>query len=352
MKRRLDESDIAAAVWGGAILGGGGGGIPASGERTASLALELGDPELWTPDEFHDEDIAATVALVGAPAAPHPHVTPRYLLRALELLQSALPRGSRPLSAINSNENGAETTVNGWVQSALTGLPIVDLACNGRAHPTSLMGALGLHAETDYLSRQAFVGGTSERFVEGVASGCIDKASGIVRRASVEAGGLVTVARNPVRISYAARHGAPGAISYAMELGRVWQRGGVVAAVEWLRGSIMVEGKVSDYRCEQREGLDVGIVQLDDVGKTTLHFINEYMLAEQGGARICTFPDLIMTFTSEGEPVVSAQVREGMRIIAIRAPASRLLLSRTMHMPELYQPLEAMLGTKFAPLAA
>ncbi|MDK3075364.1 hypothetical protein QO034_19985, partial [Sedimentitalea sp. JM2-8] len=60
-----------------------------------------------------------------------------------------LPQGQR-LAAINTNENGAQTTVNGWFHSALSGLPVLDLACNGRAHPSSLMGSLGLHLEGEY----------------------------------------------------------------------------------------------------------------------------------------------------------------------------------------------------------
>src|SRR5262245_49199246 len=144
MKRKLTIDDVKAAVLGGAILGGGGGGILEAGERAASLALEMGTPELWSVDEFRPEDLSVTVALVGAPRAPEPLVQPRHLMRSLELLQRELPPGQR-LVAMHSNENGAETTVNGWIHSALCGLPVIDLACNGRAHPSSVMGALGLH---------------------------------------------------------------------------------------------------------------------------------------------------------------------------------------------------------------
>jgi hypothetical protein len=56
-----------------------------------------------------------------------------------------------------------------------------------------------------------------------------------------------------------------------------------------------------------------------------------------------------MTFNEAGEPVVSAHVRKGMRLRVMWAPGARLLLSRTMFMPELYIPLEASLGEAFAP---
>jgi DUF917 family protein len=348
MKRKLTHDDVAAAVWGGTILGGGGGGLVEAGERAARLAVQVGVPELWSVDEFADDASTATVALVGAPAAALPHVTPTHLLRTIEMMQRELP-AARRLVALHSNENGAETTVNGWFQSAMTGLPILDLACNGRAHPSSVMGALGLHREPDYVSIQAFAGGAPERYVEGVVSGRLEKTSALVRRASTESGGLVSVVRNPVQVGYARRHGAVGAISHAIELGRAWIDGGIDGAIRALDGRVLADASVDSYRCVQQEGLDVGEVVLDDSARTTLRFINEYMLLEQEGRRVATFPDLIMTFAEDGKPVVSARVERGQRIRVALAPRSRLILSRTMHMPELYQPLEASIGQAFAP---
>lgn len=164
MKRQLTHDDIRAAVYGGAVLGGGGGGFVERGLRTAELALRTGVPELWTVDEFAAEDLTATVALVGAPAAPDPQVLPTHLLRALELLRRDLPR---ELVAIHTNENGAETTINGWFHSAITGLPVIDLACNGRAHPSSVMGAMGLHDADGYRAYQGYAGGKPYAYVEG-----------------------------------------------------------------------------------------------------------------------------------------------------------------------------------------
>ena len=73
------------------------------------------------------------------------------------------------------------------------------------------------------------------------------------------------------------------------------------------------------------------------------------MLLEQQGRRVARFPDLVMTFSDEGRPVVSAHVREGASLRVLVAPRARLLLSRTMFMPELYRPLEQSLGEAFAP---
>ncbi|MGR7122768.1 S-methyl thiohydantoin desulfurase domain-containing protein [Klebsiella aerogenes] len=349
MKRKLRTDDIQAAVWGGTILGGGGGGLPNRGDAAATLALSVGEVELWSPDEFGAEDLTATVALVGAPGAPDTHVKPAHLIRTIELLRSALPAGQN-LVALNTNENGAETTVNGWFHASMTGHPVIDLACNGRAHPTGTMGSLGLHTEPHFRSYQAWAGGAAERYIEGVAQGKLEHVAGVVRRASVEAGGMVAVARNPVTVSYARQHGAPGAISLAIRVGQAWLESGVDGVLTHLKGREVACGTVIRYQCEQQGGLDLGFLELDDSGKTRLRFINEYMLIEQNNKPGASFPDLLMTFDGTGRPVVSAHVREGMDIRIIRVPADQLLLSRTMYMPELYRPLEALLKCKFAPV--
>ncbi|MEV0847545.1 DUF917 family protein [Streptomyces sp. NPDC049954] len=348
MKRQLTHDDIRAAVYGGAVLGGGGGGFVERGLRTAELALQVGTPELWTADEFAPEDLTATVALVGAPAAPDPQVLPTHLLRALELLRRDLPR---PLVALHTNENGAETTVNGWFHSAMTGLPVIDLACNGRAHPSSVMGAMGLHQEADYRSYQGYAGGKPHAYVEGSVSGRLEATSNVVRRASVEANGWVGVARNPVEVGYAVKNGAPGAIGFAIELGHRFLADGPVGAAQQLGGEITTTGTVREYRCEQREGLDVGVAVLDDAAGTTLHFVNEYMALDLASGRRAAFPDLITTFDAAGQPLASADVEVGRRISVLVAPAANLLLSTTMYQPEVYAPVEDLLGLTFAPEA-
>lgn len=351
MKRELTVDDIEAAVIGGAILGGGGGGFLEPGREAAHAALAVGTPQLWTIDEFAPDDVVVTVGLVGAPAAPEAHVSGAHLLRAFELLRQNLPSHQR-LVALHTNESGSETTINGWLQSALTGLPVVDFACNGRAHPTSVMGAMGLHLLEDYVSVQAFAGGRGEKYMEGVVSGGMEVTSSLVRRASVEANGWVGVARHPVTIEYAVANGAPGAISEAITIGRRHIEGGVQAVAEYLAGSIVAEGRVREYRCVQSGGRDIGAVVLDDAAGTTIHFANEYMVLERDGERVARFPELITTFDQDGTPVPSAAVEEGQFLSVLYAPIDRLPLAKTMFMPELYTPLEEALGIRFAPDAS
>jgi DUF917 family protein len=68
----------------------------------------------------------------------------------------------KKLAGIIPNENGAGFGVNGWIQAAALNLPMVDAPANGRAHPTGLMGAMGLHRQINYHSIQSAVGGNPD----------------------------------------------------------------------------------------------------------------------------------------------------------------------------------------------
>ncbi|MFD2499378.1 hypothetical protein ACFSTI_11770 [Rhizorhabdus histidinilytica] len=278
--------------------------------------------------------------MVGAPSSTDPLVSGAHLDRSLALLRA---HGCPGLAALNTNENGAETTLNGWFQSLSSGLPMVDLACNGRAHPTGLMGALGLHRHPDHRSLQAFAGGPEERYVEGVVTGPLGSAAAIVTRAAVEAGGIIAAARNPVDIGFAARQGAPGAISRAIAIGRVFLDKGVAGLEAGMGLAWIAEGGIAEYVCGQREGLDVGHVVLDDRHRTRVDFVNEYLLVTAGGRRSC-FPHLIMLFGEDGEPLPSARLAQGRTVRVGLVRRERLILSRTMSMVELYDPIRDLLG--------
>lgn len=342
MKHVLNADDIDAAIWGGAILGGGGGGLIEPGLARARSAMAGENVQLWTLDEFAPDALTATVAIVGAPASAGTAVEPDHMLRSLDLLATALPAGSR-LAAINTNENGAETTANGWLQSLATGLPVLDFACNGRAHPTGLMGAMGLHRMADYRSLQAFAGGAPDRYVEGVVAGRLERVASLALHASIEAGAMIAVARNPVTMDYARTHGAPGAISQAIRVGHAWLSHGLSGVLETLKARIAISGQITDYHCEHKGGLDVGHVRFDDAARTELRFVNEYMLLKQNGRAIVAFPNLIMTFDDKGAPVPSACLAEGMQVAVVVVEASNLILSSTMSMAELYTPVEHLL---------
>ena len=334
------------------MLGGGGGGTIAEGTELAELAFAVGTPRLVRLDDLKDDDVVVTVSSVGAPAAEDQYVKPVDYALALQMLQEHL--GGR-IAGIITSENGAMGTVNGWFQSAVTGIPVVDAAGNGRAHPTGVMGSMALDRLEGYRSVQAAVGGDPDegRRISLVVEGSLAAVDSLVRQAAVQAGGCVAVARNPVPASWVRENGAVGAISFALELGalieeRLSHGGRAVAraVIERFGGEILAEGEVRDFRLETTGGYDVGSLM---VGDLELTFWNEYMTAERSGRRLATFPDLIATVDSaSGLPVPSAEIQDGRPVVVLTIPKGQLPLGAGVRHPEALRPVERVLGKEMA----
>jgi uncharacterized protein len=349
--RVLTKEDAKAAALGGTVLGGGGGGSRKDGEKMGLQALETGTVNLVSIDKFAPEDILLTVSAVGAPAAKYACALPADYVRVVELFCEAFhcnPAG------IITNECGGNATMNGWLQAATLNLPLVDASCNGRAHPTGLMGALSLQKQSGFLSQQAAVGGDQRRncHIEITTTGTLEKASSFIRLASVEAEGLVAVARNPVCVAYAKKHAALGAIEQCIQLGKTMytakKNGQSISrsAADFLGGEILIEGLIEKLQIETHGGFDVGHLQIRGAERSLeLTFWNEYMTLEDSGQRIGTFPDLLMTFSVEtGLPLSSAEIREGMNVQVLHTKSSYLYLGSGMHDRELFKVAEKAVG--------
>lgn len=349
---KLTKEDVDAAVLGGAVLGGGGGGWPEEGRELGYLALEVGDLILREIGDVPEDAILVTAAAVGAPSAPSRHVKPVHYLRALQLLEQQL---SQSISGVIANENGAIGTLNGWFQSAVLGLPVIDAACNGRAHPTMVMGAMGLHRTPDYVARAAACGGRqhTDQYLELYAEGALSQVATIIRHASTVAGGMIAVARNPVAASYAREHGAPGAIRQAMDLGKAMldaraqgPEAMMEAAADSLGGEMICRGHIAEVVCSRKGGFDHGRAVLrQGEAQYELTFWNEYMTLESLGQRVATFPGLIATMSLEtGLPVSSAELDMGQSVAVLCVPQSNLLLGAGMRDPDLFLVIEEALG--------
>ncbi len=347
----ITEETIDFIVVGGCFLGGGGGGAMEAGRKLGRLAVEVGIPQVLRPDALPLDGTVVTVSAVGAPAAKNQFCTPMDYVRAVELLTQ---RGVR-ISALNTSENGGLASVNGWFQSAVLGIPVVDAPCNGRAHPMGTMGSMGLHRVEGYHSVQAATGGdpTKGFYTELVVSASIAEASRLVRQASISAGGMVAVARNPIPMEYVMKNGAPYALSQALELGRRIQKGRTVSpqkaageAADFLGGRVVGEGRVQEVKLETKGGFDVGVTIVQtERSKLELTFWNEFMTLEQEGERLGTFPDLIALMDlSTGLPLPSSDLREGQNVAVILVPKANLILGSGVKDPELLKEAEKVVG--------
>jgi uncharacterized protein len=350
----VDEGLVEAAVLGGAVLGGGGGGWIEEGPRLGRAALKAGFREIRPIQRFPEDAVLLMVSSVGAPSAGSAVLAPGDYVRAVVLF---LEKTGMKIDGLISSEVGAAGVVNGWVQSAALHLPVVDAPANGRAHPLGLMGAMGLHKEPGYVSVQTAVGGSLKKGnrVEVYFEGPLADVSKDVRRAAVNAGGLVAVARNPVTARYVKENGAPEAVRMAVELGNrlltarpFGPRPALEEIFRFLGAGLHIEGKVVHVALRTEGGLDIGQIQLRS-GETLyeLTFWNEYMTLDRDGTRLAAFPDLMMTFDLEtAMPLISAQIREGQEAALIAVPAARLILGAGMRDQGLLELVERAIGKK------
>jgi DUF917 family protein len=358
----LNEEILEAAVAGGSFYGGGGGGSPELGMRLGKMALEMkraGDSPsgsgltLVDLDDLPEDAVLLTVSAVGSPAGKGYHAGAEEYARAVRFF---CEKTGLKVSGLIANECGGLATVNGWIQSAGTGLPVVDAPCNGRAHPTGIMGSMGLHRVKGYESIQAVVGGSREEgtYLEVLIHGSLDFADSVVRQAAAYTGGLVAVARNPVSASYAGEHNAVGAISRCIRVGKAMLEAHhgeerILAAAEASRGSLALRGVVAKKVLVSSGGFDTGVLAVESGNETNeLTFWNEYITLERtDGAfkRLATFPDLITTLDLDtGYPVSSAEVKEGQGIAVVTVPRRELILGAGVRDPELYKAVEQAVG--------
>ena len=346
---KIDKEIVECARLGGALLGGGGGGSMAEGKILGEMAVEIGNPSLVEIGNLPDDATVLTVSAVGAPAAKEARTKPMDYVKAIEILKM----NGVQVDGIITCENGGLATLNGWFQSAVLNIPVVDAPANGRAHPMGVMGSMGLHNVEGYVSKQAAVGGDPEkgRYFEIYASGPLDSVARIIRQTAVFAGGLVGVARNPITVAYAKENAAVGAITQAIELGRRMSQATsgknmVESILEYLGASVIGEGLVDEVRLETAGGFDVGSVTIT-TGKERceLTFWNEYMCAEREGHRLATFPDLIATVDLEARlPATTAEIKKGQHMAVLHVPKEALNLGAGMKDPNLLEEVESITG--------
>jgi len=209
------------------------------------------------------------------------------------------------------------------------------------------MGSMGLH-RLDYRSVKTGVTEGSEV----VAWGTLQTTSNVIRSQARDMKALIAMARDPVPVSYTREHGAPGAIQMAMDLGNAFHaardkgaEAKVKAATDFLGGEFVCKGRITEVTIEARGGFDVGFASVRQGGmEWELGYVNEYMTLEKNGERLATFPDLVTTFTEEGDPVTSAGLAKGQTVCVVCVPKEKILVGDGNRYSENYEVVEAALG--------
>lgn len=344
----LTAEDIEAGLVGGLFLSAGGSGRNAveKNRGLARMALDYGGVRLVGLDELAPDATIITATAVGAPGFANWQIKPRDAINAARRLVDTLD--TPPVGVICGHVPG----FNAWLVAAALGLDYVDAAANGRGHPTVKMGGMGLASRLDLSITQVASSGSKAENSEFtiLVEGDIVRTSNAMRQAAVINGGLIYAARGPLTAGFIRDNGAPGAISFQLDLGRAMLAEGgadrVHATVDFLGGELLVEGEVTANSVSYGGGFDLGQMNVrGSHGEAVLGVYNEFMTADFAGRRVATFPDMIGTLDpSTGEVVSISESKPGSRIAVIIAHRSKFPVGKGALDPAVFPEVEKAMG--------
>ena len=347
----VNLEDVKKIAIGSLFLGGGGGGDIREGLSTARRALELGEVQIIPLSEVGEkEGVILTISGVGSPASDTAYYSEDVYEKILYLIQS---QEKKKIIGFIPCEMGASSSFEPFIPAARLNIPVINSACDGRAHPFGIMGSLGLEKGDKNITVQAGAGGreSTNTYVEVLLTGSIETTSDLIRNAAAKAGGAIAVARNPVAPSWLETSGATGAYDLAYRLGEVYLTGKTVeekiaAACSVVEGNIICQGRVENYTLCTENALDHGSFTVSSENdKYQLYFFNEYMAVDKNGERLHTFPDLITTIdTQTGEILTTAQIENGCNITVVAASKEHMLLGKGLLYRDVYQRIENILN--------
>lgn len=348
----LDSNDkIEALILGSSFLGGGGGGDLKLGLEIGRSLIKLGVVEIRSIDEISRNSTIVTTSVVGPQSGDSWKRSSLAvnLARAVATMSKAI---GRDIDGIISSEIGAINTLSPFPASLFLDIPVIDAPCNGRAHPTVLMGSLGLHRIQGYITTLVAVwGGVGGSKGYSIVKGSLEETVNTLR-AIVQLRGSVATARNPIDAEYVKANAALGSISFAIELGSVIRdyRSDPDEVshriAEKLSGKVIEDCVALDNSFEVREGLDAGKVEMICGSKSyLLVYANEYMYLESGGEMISVFPDLISLIDlSSGLPLLSKDLVKGSRFDVVLVDWKKLRLGSGVKYPEAYDQVVKAIG--------
>src|SRR6516164_4498562 len=348
MRRNLGADDLEPALIGGLFLSAGGSGQGSADRHFVQgrMALDFGGVEFVGLDELDPGGTIITATAVGAPGFAKPTIAPRDCIDSARRLLALLEQP--PVGVICGHVPG----FNAWLVAAALGVPYVDAASNGRGHPTVKMGGMGLASRPDVSIFQVGCGGyqSDGSRLNVVVEGNIVRTSNVMRQAAVVNGGLIYAARGPLTAGFIKENGAPGAITFQLELGRAMLRphgtDRVRAAVEFLGGTLLLQGEVSANTVTYSGGFDLGQMTVRGArGEAVLGIYNEYMTADIDGQRVATFPDMIGTLDPRtGEPVAISELTRGSQVAVIIAHRSKFPVGKGALDPVVFPEVEKAMG--------
>jgi DUF917 family protein len=290
---------------------------------------EHGPVSLVTLDEIGDDDIAAPVAMMGAPTVMVEKMPGgEEVVQAFQALQSFL---GKPIKYTYSIEAGG---INSTVPIALAArlrIPLIDIDGMGRAFPEIQMVTHSLYGITatpftmaDEKGNSAVLAAITNRWMETFA-----------RSLAVDMGATATIGCYAASGKQLKEVAVPGTMSFAEKIGRTIREAraehrNVIQALKAITGGLVIfHGKLIDVQRRTVAGFARGEATLEGIGedagsKLTVQFQNENLVAARNGEILVTVPDLITLLEEEtGEPITTEQLRYGYRVFVLGLPCDK-----------------------------
>lgn len=352
-----DKSSLRALVYGGAVLGGGGGGSLGAGLKSVRRTLEIGEPRIVSLADVPRSALIATLSAVGSAGKTSKSTLDEgHFRRAIELFQRF---ANRRVDGFISSEVDSRAVTYGLLESARTGIPVVDAPANGRAHPLFLMGSLGLHKRPGYAAAAVAVGGEkgSANYAEIAIRASVVKAARVVRGHAARSKTALAVVRNAVPAGFVRDHAAVGGLNFARKIGSALLPALQEGASSVLRalsssmgGRVVAKGIIVNTTLSERQGFTVGVVQVGcyDGSRMLIPVCNEFMAVLNDRRPVVSFPDLVALFDlSNGLPLASSDAEVSRPVAIFVVPRHRLILGRTMQDRSLVEQVERLVGLRF-----
>jgi len=341
--QKLNEKQIIDILYGCAVLGTGGGGNLEDGIKIMEDDFKEGRAlYLANLDELPDDAYIATPYQCGAPKAldskeeekyqKMPHIGYPSSLLAFRSMEEYL---SNNIFAVSSTELGGCNTAEALHVACELGIPIMDADPAGRSVPE-------LQHSTYYVKNKSIAPMTVATdfgevvIVKNVVNDF--RAEEIVRSIAVVSNSMVGVTDHPMLGRDYKEAIIPDAISYAMNIGEVLRRekenradGQTVATsiAKQFSGKVLFKGKVTSAPWAQKEGFNVGEINLNGISeysgnKYKIRFKNENLISYCNNKVDVMVPDLICMINKEGNPVTTPNFKVGMELNIFALPAPEI----------------------------
>lgn len=333
----LNKQDMIDLLYGCAVLGTGGGGKIEHGFDIMKEDFEKGRTlKLAALDEIPDDAYITIPYGCGAPAAvgaelpPELARLPKVNASAVIAFQELEKEIGQKFFAVSSAELGGMNTAEALHIACLLGIPLADGDPAGRSVPElsqSTFYMKGLPSDP-----MAVVTKFGEVMI---FRNMIDdlRIETLVRAISMVSGDDISVCDHPMTGKQYREAIVPGAISYALKIGRLLRQAkengsdAASAIASEMEGEVLFRGTVTDIPWELRDGFQFGDICLDGSGeyagdKYRITFKNENIASYKNERLDVTVPDLICMIDKNGDPMTTPDFSVGdeMNVIVLPAP--------------------------------